>query len=405
MSTTQETKIEGNPDDIEAVAAFLRKAVSGGADTWSSEIGASKTTALSGWHGDGADAFDSVLTTAKTSIDDFSTMSNDVGAAVLTLADALRTAQESMTGARATASAGGLVVTGTLIQMPTAPAHSNDPDVAEAQADAHTSKVETWNGCVTTATQAYSDWESALDGFSSTWAASGANMITVLSGFLTAGVQSAALANTAYRLKSTVLINGDRFASLSRSIAEAAPGGQTRIPAQSFYTLLDEAADASKAVSAAERALASSADDMMRLTRAGANISKGLWWLGLAGTGYGIYDDIANGDESVAQAVTSNVGGLLAGVGAGAGTGAIVGSFIVPPVGTIVGAAAGAIVGGVVGVFTSGMIDGLFEGTVDGFGSAIEAGWTEITDTVGAIGDGFAAAGDGISDAWNSIFG
>lgn len=411
MSAVQETKIEGNPDDIENIAMFMRKAVSGGADTWSGDIGAAKTTTLNGWEGDGATAFGSVLTKANTSITEFSATAGEVGTAILTLADELRSAQTSMAGMRSTASAGGLTVSGTQIHMPTAPTPSTDPEVAEAQADAHTNKVETWNTCVTGATQANQAWQSALEKFSSTWSASGANMITVLSGLLTAGVQSAALANTVYGLRSTVLVNGDRFASLTRSLDDAAPGGQVRVPAQSYYQMLDEAADANRAVIAAERALvpkgtsvATHADDLMKMTRAGANISKGLWWLGIAGTGYGIYDDIANGGESVTQAVTSNVGGMLAGVGAGAGTGAIIGSFIVPPAGTIVGAAAGAIVGGVVGVFTSGMIDGMFEGAVDGFGSAIEAGWNELVDTGAAIADGVGAIGEGIGDVWDSIF-
>ncbi|NKY08878.1 hypothetical protein [Cellulomonas hominis] len=107
--------------------------------------------------------------------------------------------------------------------------------------------------------------------------------------------------------------------------------------------------------------------------------------------------------ESVAQATTSNVVGFGASVAAGAG------------VGNVVGAVAGAAVGGVVGIFTSGAVDSLFENGWD-VGEAFANGARDVWDTGAAIGelgaqgavavgDAVQAVGDGLSDAWESIFG
>lgn len=416
MSAIQETRIDGNVDDIEAIARFMKSKVSGGAETWSVDIRSARTKTLDGWSGDAADAFETVITGADSSIESFREQTASVASAMFVLADALRTAQSSMSTVRSAAESGNLTVTGTQIHQPTAPPLSTptpmpsgeDPREADTLADAYASQVQTWNCCVTDAASANEGWRNALETFASVWSSSGANMITLLSGLLTGGVTGSALANSAFALKSTKLINAERFASLTRTLADAAPDGKVVIPKTSYYQLLDDAGDAAKAVSAAQKALAGSADDLMEGVKAGSKLSKGLFIVGVLGTGYGIYDDMQNG-ESGTQAVTSNVGGMAAGMGAsvvtGLAVGAAVGSFIAPPAGTIAGVVVGAVVGGVTGVFTSGLIDHLFEGAADGIGGAIEAGWNEVTDTVGAIGDGIGAIGEGIGDTWNSIFG
>lgn len=126
-----------------------------------------------------------------------------------------------------------------------------------------------------------------------------------------------------------------------------------------------------------------------------------------------IYTDIQAG-ESVAQATTSNVVGFGASVAAGAGVGMALGT-VFPGVGNVVGAVAGAAVGGVVGIFTSGAVDSLFENGWD-VGEAFANGARDVWDTGAAIGelgaqravavgDAVQAVGDGLSDAWESIFG
>ena len=133
-----------------------------------------------------------------------------------------------------------------------------------------------------------------------------------------------------------------------------------------------------------------------------AGVSKLLNRLGYVAAINGTYDDYVNGGESLPQAVTSNVGGLVAGMVAGAYIGGAIGTAIpVPILGTDVGAIAGGLVGAGVGIFTSGMIDSLWENGVDSLedvGGAIVDGGKEVVDTVKDVG-GLA------KDGWNAVFG
>jgi hypothetical protein len=151
-------------------------------------------------------------------------------------------------------------------------------------------------------------------------------------------------------------------------------------------------------------------DDAARLVRAGKAAG---WLVGGALTGVSIYQDLEAG-ESTTQAVVSNGGGFLASVGAGAAIGAAIGT-VVPGPGNVVGVVAGAVVGGVVGIATSGAIDSIFENGWD-VGAAWDNGLQDLTDTGAAVadlgvqgwnaaGEAISAAGDGLSDAWDSIFG
>lgn len=150
-------------------------------------------------------------------------------------------------------------------------------------------------------------------------------------------------------------------------------------------------------------------DDAARLVRAGKATG---WIVGGALTGVSIYQDVEAG-ESATQAVVSNGGGFLASVGAGAAIGAAIGT-VAPGPGNVVGVVAGAVVGGVVGIVTSGAIDSVFEKGWD-VGTALGDGWQDLADTGVALadlaqgwnaaGEAISAAGDGLSDAWDSIFG
>ena len=103
-----------------------------------------------------------------------------------------------------------------------------------------------------------------------------------------------------------------------------------------------------------------------------------------------------HGDESAAQAVTSNVGGFAASVA----TGAVVGTMIGGPVGTVVGT----VVGAGVGVFTSGMIDGLWDSGGD-VSEAFMAGVDTVADTGEALLDGAADVGGAVVDGIGGLYG
>lgn len=182
----------------------------------------------------------------------------------------------------------------------------------------------------------------------------------------------------------------------------AALPGAGRFPS-SFYDDLD--------FSAARIAQAASVtDEAARLARAGkvAGASVG----GLL-TGVSIYTDIQAG-ESVGQAAASNFAGWGASVAAGAAIGTAIGT-VFPGAGNAVGLVVGGVVGGVVGIFTSGVVDGLIEVSWD-VGAAMENGARDIVESgkavvdlldagASAVGNAASAVGDGLSDAWESIFG
>jgi hypothetical protein len=143
------------------------------------------------------------------------------------------------------------------------------------------------------------------------------------------------------------------------------------------------------------RTSASAADDAARAGRL-LRVGKALP-LATGGvlTGFGIWYDMEHGDESAAQAVTSNVGGFAASVA----TGAAVGTLIGGPVGTVVGT----VVGAGVGVFTSGMIDGLWESGGD-VSDAFMAGVDTLADTGDALLDGASDVGGAIVDGIGGLF-
>ena len=129
-------------------------------------------------------------------------------------------------------------------------------------------------------------------------------------------------------------------------------------------------------------------------------VGRALGVLGVAATGYSIYDDIQSG-ESPAQATVSNVAAMGASIAAGAYIGGVVGTAIpVPVVGTATGVVVGVVAGTVVGAFTSGVIDSAWENGLDSLGDAGNA----VMDGLGEVADTGAAIGNLAEDAWDAIF-
>ena len=83
-----------------------------------------------------------------------------------------------------------------------------------------------------------------------------------------------------------------------------------------------------------------------------SGLARGLGVLGPIAAGYGVYEDMRNG-ESTEQALASQGGGLFAGALAGGLTGAGIGTMGMPVVGTVVGG----VVGAGTSVFVSSVID------------------------------------------------
>lgn len=388
MSQVQETQIEGSPESIEAVATYLRVTLAGESATWASDVGAGRSKVTGAWSGKASDAFATRVDTANKAVLAFSDETDTVATAVSKLAAGLTDAQAKMAAARRTARDGGLTVTGTQIHHPgLAPIvyyediepYSQTP-ASSAASGVYADKIDTWNSAAEQSGGGYDTWQGALDTFSATWSEARESLTGVSLDLLTMGIEATAEVNRLYQLRGIVELNTSRLVSAERTLAQMANNGKIVVPKSTYYALVDEMDASRSAINAAKNELPK--------PKVGAKVTNSIRVLGVAAVGYGIYNDMQNG-ESVAQAATSNIGGFLAGAGAGA----LIGSFILPPAGTIVGG----VIGAGVGLFTSGMIDHLWEDASAGLGDTLEAGLTEIADTGKAIGDL-------VTGVWDSIF-
>lgn len=399
------TVVDGDPTELTTIATWLRSSLGSGVDEAGAALGSVRQDD-GGWDGAAGDAFRGRMDTAyKHAIGLYdTTQSGALG--IDTFSSALRTAQTDVAAARTAAATAGLTVTATAILAPAAV----QPRPTTPLSDATAAQVQAYNTAVTAYNTNVTRWQAyttastevtrigtALDTAATTLADVRADVLAVT--VPTASILLAGVIDT-YAGLGTAAVAGQ--AAHLRTLAETLEAN-IKLPGAAlnpdlFYQDLDDAARL--------RAQAAGAsDDAIRGVRAGRVFGAAT---GGILTGVAIWMDIEAG-ESVTQATVSNVAGFAASVGVGVAIGAGVGTLIpVPIVGTVVGAVAGAIVGGAVGIFTSGMVDGLFENGPD-VGAAVSQGWNDLVDTGKAIGDLTAGAvgwaGDGLSDAWDSVFG
>jgi hypothetical protein len=380
--------VEGSPSSIRAVANYLETDLGGGAREFAAVLPTAVDKIASAWEGLAGDACVDSLRTGHSSVVGINEHATARAGDVRWLADELEAVLATMANVRATARANGIRVAMTTLYRPSV--HPQVP-VGSVEFERYEGQMAVWRSATTTVASAKNRWERAVESFSDSWGDNSSSLVGLSNELFSTTATAAALANKAYRLVSQRNLLLNHLASAERSLSLVVDAsGKPTVPSSRFYELVDEV-DILKTG-------ASTTDDLLKSgLRVGSRLAKGLWVLGIAGTGYAIYDDIQSG-ESVDQAVVSNVGGFLAGVGTGAAVGAIVGSFIVPPAGTIVGAVVGGIIGAGVGMFTSGAIDHLYENASAGLASTVEAGFQEIGDT-------FEAAGDLVSGAWDALFG
>lgn len=418
---SRDTEVLGSPAALERVATWLSGDLGPAAETFADGVYDARSRTGSAWESDAATSFRAELRTLGTASEGVREAATAMSVVVGQLAATLRRTQEDMATARQVAREGGLSVTGSVIHPPGPPpaapaAVPADPtpaeiaahDQAAAAVAAHNARVEAWNRAVLLADAADTAWAQAIADAQTTWSEKGSDILSLLQD-LFSGAAEVSLRIKVSRYFDDAADAWRGEARTWRAIADSyiRDGRFVGTDPEDFYRALREIDEAD--------ALARNAE--LSGTRVATNVGRAFLVLGGLATGYGIYDDMVNGGESAAQATTSNAGGFLAGLGAGAlagaGTGALVGSFVpVPIVGTVAGALAGTVVGAGVGIITSGAIDSMWENGVNGLGdvgSAIGDGFGELVDTGEAIadlgGDAVDAVGDGLSDAWNSVFG
>ena len=418
---SRDTEVPGSPAALERVATWLSGDLAPATETFADGVYDARSRTGSAWESDAATSFRAELRTLGGASEGVQAAATAMSVVVGQLAASLRRTQEDMASARQVAREGGLTVTGTVIHPPgpapaapaaipvdPTPAQVAAHDQAAAALAAHHTRVAAWNSAVLLADAADAAWAQAIADAQTTWSEHGGDIVDLLRDlFSGAAEEFLRVRVSSYFSDAADAWRGE--ARTWRAIADSyiRDGRFVGTDPDDFYRALREIDEAD--------ALARNAE--LSGSRVATNVGRAFLVLGGLATGYGIYDDMVNEGESAAQATTSNAGGFLAGLGAGAlagaGTGALVGSFVpVPIVGTVAGALAGTVVGAGVGIITSGAIDSMWENGVDGLGdvgSAISDGVGELVDTGEAIadlgGDAVDAVGDGLSDAWDSVFG
>lgn len=351
---------------------------------------------------------------------------NDLGAAAKaaaqmldTLATVLAEVQAEMARALLTASNGGLETRGTVVVAPervpvvaALPSAASTSELAVYQRDVAmhalaVRRAETWSEVVTIANGASERWQQALIDAARTWDQQGGNLVSLTNGLLSSGVEASAVVSVSRFAAAAAQVHTIEAEKLARHLDDLAPDGRVATSSSHWYDLYDRLR--------LESGLADDAAHGAMRARAPVALGRGLLVLGVAATGYGVYDDMQHGESGAQAAVSNGVGfgaSLLAGAGAGAATGAIVGTFVpVPVVGTVAGVVVGTVVGTVAGVVTSGAIDSMWENGVESLGDvgdAVVDGWNELTGTVGdardLVGDAAGAVSDTVKDAWDAFF-
>jgi hypothetical protein len=401
-----ETAIDGSPASIRSVSTWLRKDFGAASDDLATSVFRQRSRAASDWQGEAGTAFQTRAGALADAGDVLRGTTGSIAGRLDTLAQALQQAQADMETVRSDARAGGLTVSGTVVHDPgpappeagtlaadATPAESQRWHDADRKVREHNAKVEAWNHANERAQAVFKAWAQALTDSASAWQEYDDKLVGVSADFLTSAAEIALIAKTVpilVRQSEEYLTQAAQLRAHANALVS--PDG-TVVDQQRFYQLLDEADDLEHM-----RAPAAYGDAVRFELPKGVGRALGI--LGVAATGYGIYDDIQSG-ESPAQATVSNVAAFGTSIAAGAYIGGVVGTAIpVPVLGTVTGVVVGAAVGTVVGAFTSGVIDGAWENGLDSLGDAGDA----VMDGVDEVADTGKAIGGLAEDAWNAIF-
>lgn len=345
-----DTHVPGTPADIRAAGAYLTDTLSSGVTTLADTVVAERSTLQRGWEGEAGEAFTDRATVLARAGDDVSTAVEALGLQMEALASILDIVQLGMAAVRAEAAAAGLNVRGETIWPPAAgPYAPGSPALATArdQAKAYTAAtirrdelVAQWNEALTQTADFVQDNATDIAQF------------TV--DLLVAGYSAALLSRAASVMSGQAahkLAEAQRLAAYADDVTAALRNGRVS-PYRGYYSEVDELMGRS-GQAADEAADAAAAAKNPKLP---GGLTRGLGVLGPLAAGYGVYDDIGNG-ESTEQAIASQGGGLLSGMLTGGATGAAIGTLGFPIAGTV----AGALVGGVTGVVVSNEIDQHYE--------------------------------------------
>lgn len=113
-----ETKVEGKPEQITSLADWLTSSLEPAVSASGDKFSSARTSLGSEWQGETAEAIVSWLADAVGASDSLSTRITDIATALTTYASILSSVRTEAECVRSDATAGGLVVSGTVVQEP-----------------------------------------------------------------------------------------------------------------------------------------------------------------------------------------------------------------------------------------------------------------------------------------------
>ena len=327
-----DTEIEGEVSSVRAVGRWLQQDLRSGFDGLATTVAQQRTDAAGDWQGEAGTAFAGRARELAQSGDEGATVTGQVATLVDDLAEDMQTAKDAMADVRTKAREGDLEVDGFTVRNPgdgpPSAGQSPAPDATPGEWDAweakdaavrdHNRKVEVWNQCVEDATAAFDAWQRALEAGASRLAEARQGLRRPRRPAVSANIQIEPVRRATPHLTGEVDRMLQRAAEL-RAHADAlrTPDGRVTDPSR-FYELMDEADRLDDAHPSARRALGN-----WELPK---GLTRGLWVIDLATTGYAIVSDWE--EEGPAQAITSNAVPAAASILAGTASGAYIGGVV-----------------------------------------------------------------------------
>lgn len=361
-----DTAVEGDPASVTRAASWLRDTLANKVADSADHTQSARNSARGSWEGESASSYQALTHEIVDMADNHEARVKRAASALDDYAGRLQRLETAMSGIRGRASAGGLVVEGTIIHPPPpAPMGPFEPGSdAERSAQDAVGRIELWNTLVTEAADDYrrfTEWVDAempgdvANAQEKDGSATVLGTMTDLLPNFAAGVGNGLLGNALLDKSKDYKAAAREFRRRSRVSGNPAVRGQANTPGG--RATLDD--------------LLGKADDLGRLGRLAG--PAGI----LIDVGFGIRDGMETGDWTRAGVTTgaSIAGGLLV-------TGLVAAGVVSAPAVVVV------LAGGAVAAGASWVAGEVYDN------------WDDITDTVGDAWDG---ATDAVGDAWDSV--
>ncbi len=378
MTGVLETRVDGDPSACRSAAATALDAHRALGDA-EDKVGDARVTAGDSWHGGGGTAFYANVTTTNGYVSDVAGKMQAVSTALTDFAGELDVVTSNMAGARETAIASGLAVTGTQIKMPD-------------QAGASSQQTTGWNnvtGIVSDARRKESDAHGQLALALNQATADGVieNVLKFL-GFLPQDSKPADVGNWIFGLgglafgsASSILVT-TRYGRFQPRINGkfASPGGlsfwerfKAGTTSKSWHANPNEAAIRGKWETAGKWG-----------SRVGLVVTAGVaaWDQWETDSQDPSLDTAAKVGRATTEGATT-AAGAWAGAEGGAWLGGAIGTAICPGVGTVVGGLVGGLVGGAIGAWGGGEIGSV---VLDPVGKATDAATQWVGHEASSLG-------------------